>query len=118
MALPNIALPDIAVDQAINTGSRLHNSTCHWIERTRRHKVRLGHKGGTETDLSQHLLVGLLPNNITRKSQTKDLFVPLFDLSINSKKAFNMLALVYLRHSNSFLLLLNGKLEQLRVSLI
>ena len=27
MALPNIALPDIAVDQAINTGSRLHNST-------------------------------------------------------------------------------------------
>lgn len=75
-------------------------------------------QGGTETDLSQPLLVGLLPNNITRKSQTKDLFVPLFDLSINSKKAFNMLALVYLRHSNSFLLLLNGKLEQLRVSLI
>ena len=27
MALPNIALPDIAIDQAINTGSRLHNST-------------------------------------------------------------------------------------------
>ena len=27
MALPNIALLDIAVDQAINIGSRLHNST-------------------------------------------------------------------------------------------
>ena len=27
MALPNIALPDIAVHQTINTGSRLHNST-------------------------------------------------------------------------------------------
>ena len=27
IALPNIALPDIVVDQAINTGSRLHNST-------------------------------------------------------------------------------------------
>ena len=27
MALPNIALPDIAIDQDINTGSKLHNST-------------------------------------------------------------------------------------------
>ena len=33
MALPNIVLPDIAVDQAINTGRRLHNSTL-WAYRT------------------------------------------------------------------------------------